>query len=114
MGRSGTRSTAFPAAASASVASCRPRRRSAGRRPATTPAAPRGRRWRVVVVGSTVGPSLDTGIYVGDDDTVTVRHNSVTNYVVGVVAENSVNAVVEDNTLRGNTAGVYAIALPWR
>jgi len=67
---------------------------------------------QVVGGGSPVGPRLDTGIYVGDDDTVTVRHNSVTNYVVGVVAENSVNAVVEDNTLRGNTAGVYAIALP--
>jgi hypothetical protein len=35
---------------------------------------------QVVGGGSAVGPSLDTGIYVGDDERVTVRHNSVTNY----------------------------------
>ena len=67
---------------------------------------------QVVGGGSPAGPSLDTGIYVGDDDTVAVRHNSVTNYVVGVVSENSVNVVVEDNTLKRNTAGVYSTALP--
>jgi hypothetical protein len=34
---------------------------------------------QVVGGGSAAGPSLDTSIYVGDDDQVTVRHNSVTN-----------------------------------
>jgi parallel beta-helix repeat protein len=62
--------------------------------------------------GSAVGPSLDTGIYVGDDDQVTVQHNYVTNYVIGVVVENSTNAVVRDNLLRGNTAGIYAAVFP--
>jgi hypothetical protein len=38
---------------------------------------------QVVGGGSAVGASLDTGIYVGDDDRVTVRHNSVTNYRMG-------------------------------
>jgi len=66
----------------------------------------------VVGGGSAVGPSLDTGIYVGDDDQVTVRHNSVTNYVIGVVVENTTNAVVRDNLLRGNTAGIYVAVFP--
>jgi parallel beta-helix repeat protein len=58
------------------------------------------------------GPSLDTGIYVGDDDQVTVRNNSVSNYVIGVVVENSIHATVRDNLLKGNTAGVYVAVLP--
>ena len=66
----------------------------------------------VVGGGSAAGPSLDTGIYVGDDDRVTVRHNSVTNYVIGVVVENTINANVQDNLLKGNTAGIYAAVLP--
>ena len=47
------------------------------------------------------GPSLDTGIYVGDDDQVTVQNNSVTNYVIGVVVENTIHATVQDNLLKG-------------
>jgi parallel beta-helix repeat protein len=66
----------------------------------------------VVGGGSAVGPSTDTGIYVGDDDRVTVRNNSVTNYVVGVVVENTINATVQDNLFKGNTAGIYAAVLP--
>jgi parallel beta-helix repeat protein len=66
----------------------------------------------VVGGGSAVGPSLDTGIYVGDDDQVTVRHNSVTNYVIGVVVENTIHATVQDNLLKGNTAGIYVAVLP--
>jgi parallel beta-helix repeat protein len=65
----------------------------------------------VVGGGSTAGPSTDTGIYVGDDDQVTVRDNSVTNYVIGVVVENTINTIVRDNLLQGNTAGVYAAVL---
>ncbi len=67
---------------------------------------------RVVGGGSAVGPSPDTGIYVGDDDQVTVRHNRVTNYVIGVVVENSIDATVNDNLLKQNTAGVYVAVLP--
>jgi parallel beta-helix repeat protein len=58
------------------------------------------------------GPSVDTGIYVGDDDRVTVRNNSVTNYVIGVVVENTINATVQNNLLKGNTAGIYVAVLP--
>jgi parallel beta-helix repeat protein len=67
---------------------------------------------QVVGGGSTVGPSLDTGIYVGDDDQVTVRNNSVTNYVIGVVVENSIHATVQNNLLKGNTAGIYVAVFP--
>ena len=66
---------------------------------------------QVVGGGSAAGPSTDTGIYVGDDDQVAVRDNSVTNYVIGVVVENTINAIVQDNLLQGNTAGVYAAVL---
>ena len=66
----------------------------------------------VVGGGSAVGPSLDTGIYVGDDDQVTVRHNSVTNYVIGVVVENTIHTTVKDNLLKGNTAGIYVAVFP--
>jgi parallel beta-helix repeat protein len=58
------------------------------------------------------GPSVDTGIYVGDDDQVTVQHNSVTNYVIGVVVENTIHAIVRKNLLQGNTAGIYVAVLP--
>jgi parallel beta-helix repeat protein len=67
---------------------------------------------QVVGGGSAAGPSTDTGIYVGDDDQVTVRGNSVTNYVIGVVVENTINVIVQGNLLQGNTAGVYAAVLP--
>ena len=66
----------------------------------------------VVGGGSAVGPSLDTGIYVGDDDQVTVRHNSVTNYVIGVVVENTIHTTVNDNLLKQNTAGIYVAVFP--
>jgi parallel beta-helix repeat protein len=66
----------------------------------------------VVGGGSAAGPSLDTGIYAGDDDRVTIRHNSVTNYVVGVIAENTTNVTIEDNLLEGNTAGIYVVVFP--
>jgi hypothetical protein len=55
----------------------------------------------VVGGGSPVGPSLDTGIYVGDDDQVTVRHNSVTNYVIGVVVENTIHATTPGQPAEG-------------
>jgi parallel beta-helix repeat protein len=67
---------------------------------------------QVVGGGSTIGPSLDTGIYVGDDDQVTVRHNSVTNYVIGVVVENTIHATLQNNLLKRNTAGIYVAVFP--
>jgi parallel beta-helix repeat protein len=60
------------------------------------------------------GRAFDTGIYVGDDDHVTVRNNSVSNYVIGVVVENTIYATVRDNLLTGNTAGGSSVAEPLR
>jgi parallel beta-helix repeat protein len=56
--------------------------------------------------------SLDAGIYVGDSDTVTVRHNTVTHHAIGVEIENTVQAVVQDNLLRDNTGGILVVVLP--
>jgi parallel beta-helix repeat protein len=56
--------------------------------------------------------SIDAGIYVGDSDTVTVEHNTVTNHAIGVEIENTVNAVVQGNILRGNTGGILVVVLP--
>jgi parallel beta-helix repeat protein len=58
------------------------------------------------------GPSIDAGIYVGDDDVVTVERNVVTNHAIGIEIENSSNAIVRDNVLRGNTTGVLVVVLP--
>ena len=55
---------------------------------------------------------IDAGIYVGDSNTVTVRKNSVTNYAAGIEIENTSNAVVEENVLRGNSGGVLVFVLP--
>lgn len=64
--------------------------------------------------GSSVGSNMgiDAGIYVGDSNTVTVRKNSVTNYAAGIEIENTSNAVVEDNILRGNSGGILVFVLP--
>jgi parallel beta-helix repeat protein len=66
----------------------------------------------VVGGGSAAGPSLDTGIYAGDDNRVTIRQNSVTNHAIGIVVENTTHAIVQDNLLKGNTAGIYAAVFP--
>lgn len=63
---------------------------------------------------STGGPSTDAGIYVGDDDTVTVEKNFVTNHAVGIEIENSSNAIVRDNHLTGNSTGIAVVVLPGR
>src|SRR5262245_7469809 len=54
----------------------------------------------------------DAAIYVGDDDGVVVEGNFVTDSTIGVEIENSENAVVRNNALVGNTAGVLVVVLP--
>ena len=41
-----------------------------------------------------------------------VQHNSVSNYVIGVVVENTIHVTVRDNQLKANTAGIYVAVLP--
>lgn len=66
--------------------------------------------------GDVTGPDVgvDAGIYVGDSDAVIVRKNFVTKYAIGVEIENSSNAVVQDNVLRGNASGILVVVLPGR
>ena len=54
----------------------------------------------------------DAAIYVGDDDNVIVRNNTVTNSVIGIEIENSSNCTVRNNNLFGNTAGILVVVLP--
>ena len=54
----------------------------------------------------------DAAIYVGDDDGVVVRHNTVTKSTVGIEVENTANAEVHHNRLEGNTAGILVVVLP--
>jgi parallel beta-helix repeat protein len=58
------------------------------------------------------GSSIDAGIYVDDDDKVTVEKNFVTNHAIGIEIENSSNAIVRRNFLRGNTTGILVVVLP--
>jgi parallel beta-helix repeat protein len=54
----------------------------------------------------------DAGIYVGDDNAVTVADNHVSGCSIGVEIENSVHSVVRDNKTIGNTVGVLVSLLP--
>jgi parallel beta-helix repeat protein len=64
------------------------------------------------VAGNFASGHDDAAIYVGDDDGVVVEDNFVTNSTIGVEIENSENALVRNNVLVGNTAGVLVVVLP--
>src|SRR6266705_3259726 len=59
-----------------------------------------------------VSGTHDAGIYVGDDNGVTVTGNHVSGCSIGVEIENSVHSVVRGNKLIGNTVGVLVSLLP--
>ncbi|MGR9053415.1 MAG: parallel beta-helix domain-containing protein [Gammaproteobacteria bacterium] len=54
----------------------------------------------------------DAAIYVGNDDNVVVRGNTVTQSTIGVEIENSTNCTVNDNSLTNNTGGILVVVLP--
>lgn len=54
----------------------------------------------------------DAGIYVGDDDAITVAWNHVTRCTIGIEIENSSDVVVRDNKAVGNTTGILVVVLP--
>lgn len=54
----------------------------------------------------------DAAIYVGDDDNVVVRNNTVINSAIGIEIENSINCTVRNNIMNGNTAGMLVVVLP--
>lgn len=54
----------------------------------------------------------DSGLYVGQSRRAVVRSNKVFGNVTGIEIENTVDAVVEDNEVTNNSAGILAFALP--
>lgn len=54
----------------------------------------------------------DAGIYVGDDDEITVARNHVSRCTIGIEIENSTDVVVRDNKAIGNTTGILVVVLP--
>ena len=54
----------------------------------------------------------DAGIYVGDDDTVTIEKNHTSRCTIGIEVENTINAIVRDNKAFGNTSGILVVVLP--
>ena len=66
----------------------------------------------VLVENCKVSGASDTGIYVGQSDTIVVRNNEVFQNVAGIEIENSFNADVHDNNSHDNTAGFLVFDLP--
>jgi parallel beta-helix repeat protein len=54
----------------------------------------------------------DAGIYVGDDDEITVAGNDVSRCTIGIEIENSSDVVVRENNAIGNTTGILVVVLP--
>lgn len=66
----------------------------------------------VVIEGCTVTGARDAGIYVGQSRDIEVRKSTAHGNVTGIEIENSVKAVVEDNDVYDNTAGILVFLLP--
>jgi parallel beta-helix repeat protein len=66
----------------------------------------------VVVESSSADGASDTGIYVGQSDTIVVKNNVVTHNVSGIEIENSFNADVTGNDSNNNTVGFLVFDLP--
>jgi parallel beta-helix repeat protein len=66
----------------------------------------------VLVENSVADGASDTGIYVGQSDTIIVRNNTVTHNVSGIEIENSFNADVTGNNSHNNTVGFLVFDLP--
>ncbi|MEK7794486.1 MAG: parallel beta-helix domain-containing protein [Candidatus Hydrogenedentota bacterium] len=66
----------------------------------------------VLVERCVVSGIADAGIYVGQSREIVVRDNEVYNSVAGIEIENSVNAVVENNSSHHNAAGLLVFCAP--
>jgi parallel beta-helix repeat protein len=58
------------------------------------------------------GGGKDATVYVGVDDNITVEDNRLTNSVIGIELENTLNTYVRGNHVTGNVAGIFVIVLP--
>jgi parallel beta-helix repeat protein len=66
----------------------------------------------VLIEDCVVSNASDSGIYVGQSDTVIVRNNEVLGNVSGIEIENTFNADVTNNNVHDNTAGIMVFNLP--
>lgn len=67
---------------------------------------------RVLIEDCYTAGASDTGIYVGQSDTIVIRNNEVTQNVAGIEIENSTDAEVYGNHAYDNAAGVLIFNLP--
>jgi parallel beta-helix repeat protein len=67
---------------------------------------------RVLIERCTAIGASDAGIYVGQSDSVWVRHCIAKNNVAGIEIENTTNAWVHDNQAFDNTGGILVFDLP--
>ncbi len=67
---------------------------------------------QVLIEDSVVIGASDSGVYVGQSDTVVLRRNRAEQNVAGIEIENTYNADVYENTATGNTAGILVFDLP--
>jgi parallel beta-helix repeat protein len=66
----------------------------------------------VLIQNSQVSGASDSGIYVGQSQSIVVRQNEVSFNVAGIEIENSYTADVHDNKAHDNTAGILVFSLP--
>ncbi len=66
----------------------------------------------VLVEGCVVSGAKDAGIYVGQSRDIIVRNNEVFFNVAGIEIENSVHALVANNSAHHNTGGILVFLLP--
>jgi parallel beta-helix repeat protein len=66
----------------------------------------------VLVENCYVSGASDTGIYIGQSNTIVVRNNEVTGNVAGIEIENSTDAEVYENRSHDNAAGILVFNLP--
>ncbi len=66
----------------------------------------------VLVERCVVSRIADAGIYVGQSRNIVVRDNEVFNNVAGIEIENSIDALVTNNSAHHNTGGILVFVLP--
>lgn len=66
----------------------------------------------ILIEGCVVSGARDAGIYVGQSRDIVVRNNEAFGNVAGIEIENSVNALVANNSVHHNTGGILVFLLP--
>jgi parallel beta-helix repeat protein len=66
----------------------------------------------VLIENCSASGASDTGIYVGQSNTIVIRNNDVSGNVAGIEVENSTDAEVYGNHSHGNSGGILLFNLP--